>query len=121
MLAKNPGGLEGEIQQVLFNLLINAGQLLSSADEPAPRIEVHLRREGESVVITVEDNGPGMDEEMSRRVFEPFFTTKDDVGGTGLGLSIAYFIVCDHHRGSMSVESVPDRGSVFTVRLPLKQ
>jgi len=67
----------------------------------------------------VEDNGVGMDEEIRKRVFEPFFTTKEVGSGTGLGLSISYFIVTEEHGGDMMVESSPDQGAKFIIRLPI--
>jgi len=70
-------------------------------------------------VIEVEDNGCGMDQELTRKIFEPFFTTKPVGEGTGLGLSVSYFIVANNHQGSLSVNSWPGKGSRFTVRLPL--
>jgi signal transduction histidine kinase len=67
----------------------------------------------------VEDNGPGMTEDILVRVFEPFFTTKDPGMGTGLGLSVSYMIVTQNHKGFMEVQSTPGRGTVFKVRLPI--
>ena len=71
--------------------------------------------------IEVEDNGPGMDPEVSRRVFEPFYTTKAPGQGTGLGLSVSYFIVTKGHGGSMRVESEPGRGTRFIIELPAEK
>ena len=79
-----------------------------------------LRREGTEVELTVEDNGPGMDEPTRRRIFEPFFTTKAPGMGTGLGLSVTYFIITENHGGSISVESEPGKGTRFIIRLPIK-
>ena len=69
--------------------------------------------------MEVEDNGPGMGEEVRKRVFEPFFTTKKQGVGTGLGLSVFYFIITQNNRGTMGVESDPDEGSRFTIRIPI--
>jgi PAS domain S-box-containing protein len=110
---------EVEIQQVLFNLLDNAAQSMADAGVESPRIDIVVNSEAQNVVVAVGDCGPGMTEETRRRVFEPFFTTKCEGIGTGIGLSISYFIVCDHHGGTMSVESSPGRGSTFFVRLPI--
>jgi signal transduction histidine kinase len=82
---------------------------------------LRLRREEEMVCIEVQDNGPGMSENVSKRVFEPFYSTKGVGQGTGLGLSISYFIVVDHHQGTMEVESAPGKGTTFIMRLPLKR
>jgi signal transduction histidine kinase len=69
--------------------------------------------------MDIEDNGPGMDEEVRKRLFEPFYTTKGVDKGTGLGLSIAYFIVKEDHGGFLTVSSAPGQGACFTLKLPL--
>jgi PAS domain S-box-containing protein len=107
------------IEQVVLNLLRNAAQAMSMAPmDRVPEIRLRLRDEGERVRLEVEDNGPGMTEEVRRRLFEPFFTTKPVGVGTGLGLSVAYFIVTEQHRGSMEAVSAPREGARFVVRLP---
>jgi signal transduction histidine kinase len=111
-----------EIEQVFFNIIKNAAQALKERprqDAPA-RITLRARAENGHAVAEIEDNGPGMGEEVRKRIFEPFYTTKDIGVGTGLGLSVAFFIVSENHRGSISVESKPGKGAKFIVRLPLK-
>lgn len=109
-----------EIQQVLLNLLRNASQALAkNADgETAPTIVLKLWHD-EDAVIEVIDNGPGISEGVRRHIFDPFFTTKEVGAGTGLGLSISYYIIHEHHHGTIAVESQPGVGSRFIVRLPL--
>ncbi len=97
--------------------------LLNNAIKFSPRggvLTVRLAREGGEVVCTVGDQGPGMDEDTRRRVFEKFYQgdTAHATEGNGLGLSLVKRIV-DLCGGSVSVESAPDSGSTFTVRLPL--
>jgi PAS domain S-box-containing protein len=109
-----------EIEQVILNLLKNAAQAMSSnPPDRRPRITLRLQRDERYARIEVEDNGPGMGEEVRRRVFEPFFTTKEPGMGTGLGLSVSYMIVTQNHKGLMEVESKPGKGACFRVRLPL--
>ena len=110
-----------EIEQVILNLLRNAAQAMSDASMPerAPCITLHLRRENESAVIDIADNGPGMAQAQLKRIFEPFFTTKEVGVGTGLGLSVSYFIVTNNHSGSLTAESTLGSGASFIVRLPL--
>jgi signal transduction histidine kinase len=84
-----------------------------------PRITLRIRNEGRYAVFDVEDNGPGMTEDIRRRVFEPFFTTKEPTVGTGLGLSVSYMIVTQNHKGLIEVESTPGSGTVFKVKLPI--
>ncbi len=109
-----------EIEQVLLNLLKNAAQaMISNPTERKPCITLRIRRKERYAVIEVEDNGPGMTDNIRRRVFEPFFTTKEPGIGTGLGLSVSYMIVTQNHKGLMEVASTPGSGARFTVRLPL--
>jgi two-component system, NtrC family, sensor kinase len=73
------------------------------------------------VLIRIADNGPGMSEQISRRVFDPFFTTKPVGCGTGLGLTMSYQIVVENHKGLLRVNSELGRGSELIVELPLWQ
>jgi len=70
------------------------------------------------VVIVIEDNGLGMDEEIRKRIFEPFFTTKSVGVETGLGLSVSYFILTENYGGEMTVESELGKGARFGIQLP---
>lgn len=112
-----------EIQQVLLNLLLNAAQALGSCNTMTaePMITIRLRTEGETVVIDIEDNGPGMSESVQKHIFEPFFTTKEVGSGTGLGLSVSYFIVKQHHQGDIEVHSKAGLGTRFSILLPVRQ
>lgn len=106
-----------QIQQCLVNLVFNAmdampeGGILTieSAFESAQGI----------VRIGVSDTGRGIPKEVLPHVFEPFFTTKTEGKGLGLGLSTVYGIV-ERHRGTISVESTPGKGSRFVIRLPVR-
>jgi two-component system, NtrC family, sensor kinase len=114
----------GQIQQVLIALMVNAIEAMSSppASAPGGRLEIRSDTAGDagSVRICLSDTGVGMTPEVKNHIFEPFYTTKSDGKGVGLGLAIAYGIVERHH-GRIEVETVPGRGSVFTVVLPLRQ
>jgi len=105
----------GQVGQLLLNLLNNAAQ---AVDLERGRIWITTRRDGDAVVITVRDNGPGIPPEDLEHVFDPFFTTKPVGEGTGLGLSICYGIV-QQHGGEITADSTPRKGAAFTVRLPL--
>ena len=122
-----------KIQQVILNLLRNGAEAMQQKAEESrqqsgageryhPRFILRLAHEKESgrVRIEVEDNGPGMDETTRKRVFEPFFTTKAIDRGTGLGLSVSYFIITENHYGEMSVSSIPEKGTTFTIKLPVE-
>lgn len=113
-----------EIQQVLVNLVRNAAQAFTS-DEYGPPLDpevlIKLHLDDQFIVIEIKDNGPGMPNEVKKHIFEPFFTTKDVGKGTGLGLSVTYFIISEHHKGSIDVESWPGKGTTFTIKLPVHQ
>ena len=111
-----------KIQQVIFNIIKNGAQAMSEnkANGVQSRLILRLKKSGKMVVIEIEDNGPGMDEDVRKRVFEPFFTTKEVGRGTGLGLSISYFIITKHHGGKMAVESTIGKGTRFVISLPIK-
>lgn len=107
-------GDEQQLKQVFLNLLINAGQAVRGDQA----IRLITRREGQRVVVLVEDDGSGIPSELLGSIFDPFFTTKRVGEGTGLGLSIAYEIV-RHHGGTLSVESRTGHGTRFRVELPV--
>ncbi len=111
---------ETEIEQVILNLLRNAAQAMAMATPPTanPRIDIRLRAVDAGVRIEVADNGPGMDEDVQRKVLEPFFTTKPPGVGTGLGLSVSFFIITKGHGGRMWLSSAPGQGATFFIELP---
>ena len=112
---------ENEIQQVFLNLLKNGAQAMMEKEyvEDNPRFILRLKKDGQMAVIEVEDNGPGMSENVCKRVFEPFYSTKRVGRGTGLGLSVSYFIITDQHNGLMKVNSVPGSWTRFGIKIPI--
>jgi C4-dicarboxylate-specific signal transduction histidine kinase len=102
-----------ELQQVIFNVLLNAAQAMQGAG----CIEAAARLEGARVVLSVRDQGPGIPPEHLPRLFDPFFTTKQPGEGTGLGLAISYEIVHELG-GSMRAANHPQGGACFEVALP---
>lgn len=109
-----------QLQQVFWNLLVNAAEAMPMGGMVAIDAAAQTARDldilsGNSVKITLADNGGGMNSDDMKRVFEPFFTTK--AGGTGLGLAIVYRII-ESHGGSIHASSSPARGTTFTITLP---
>ena len=101
------------LHDVLLNLLFNA----TDAMPDGGRIRIEASKIGEEVMMTISDNGVGMDPDVAARVFEPFFTTKMDIG-SGLGLSTAYGEV-QQWGGRMTVTSAPRDGTTFELRMPI--
>ena len=111
-----------EMEQVFLNLLLNALDAMPDGGRLVVSIlgdGVRLTDGKSGVAVIVEDTGPGVPEEIRERIFEPFFTTKEEGHGTGLGLSICLGLV-QSHGGEIMVDSVPGRGTRFTVKLPLE-
>lgn len=107
---------KNEIQQVLMNLLLNARDAIVSGGKPGI-IAIGVGRSDGICVVTVKDNGTGIDKTTMLKMFEPFFTTKAAGDGTGLGLTVCEKIVKDYG-GEIKVESEPGLGSTFTVLFP---
>jgi len=107
--------LAAQLNQLFMNLLINAAQAMESRGT----ITVRTRHAGPDVMIEISDTGKGMEAAVQARIFEPFFTTKPVGKGTGLGLSIAWDIVSKHD-GELQVSSAPERGTTFSIRLPVR-
>lgn len=105
-----------QIKQVVLNILKNALDAISEvADVRKGRIDLSVRREGKYAVISIKDNGKGMERSTLSRLFDPFFSTKQE--GTGLGLSVSYRIICNHG-GTIKVESQLNEGTEFMIYLP---
>jgi signal transduction histidine kinase len=112
-----------DLSRVLVNLFNNAFYAVAEQKKNAgagfePTVFVSTKREGDSVLITVKDNGTGMPEKITAKVFQPFFTTKPAGEGTGLGLSMSYDLVTKGHSGEMKVASREGEGAEFTIQLP---
>jgi two-component system NtrC family sensor kinase len=104
----------GELEQVVFNVFLNAAQAMQGAG----RIEARANPNGAELALSIRDTGPGIPEEHLPRVFEPFFTTKQPGEGTGLGLAISYELV-QEMRGSIRASNDPRGGARFEIVLPI--
>jgi two-component system sensor histidine kinase AtoS len=108
------------LEQVFSNLIINAtqamhGEKLTLYTKLAPP---RNGRPADTIIVTIEDTGPGIPAEIHRRIFDPFFTTK--ARGTGLGLTVARRII-EEHRGSIQIEGEREHGTRFVITLPIAQ
>jgi len=108
-----------QIEQVLMNLINNAHQAMQEVPGER-RLTLRTRAAEERIRIEIVDSGPGISQARLSRVFEPFFTTKAPGKGTGLGLSLSQGII-KQHGGQIRVESVPGKGTTFTVELPIRE
>jgi two-component system NtrC family sensor kinase len=107
-----------QIQQVVLNLVLNGAEASQSRMERRLAVRTRIADEGSMVVLSIEDNGEGIQPANLSRIFDPFFTTKPEGKGVGLGLSVSYGIV-EAHGGDIAVRSQPGEGSSFTVTLPV--
>jgi two-component system sensor histidine kinase AtoS len=104
-----------QIQRAIQNVIINA---IQAAAENQGKVSVNCEQKDFYVDICVVDNGPGIAPAQMSKIFDPYFTTKQGKSGTGLGLYITKKVVEDHN-GSIKVDSTPQIGTTFTIRLPL--
>jgi signal transduction histidine kinase len=118
--SENPqlDGDPGKLGQVLTNLLSNAIDANREGGRPNAEIRVVVQEDGDTLVIRVEDQGPGISSEDIIRIFDEFFSTKPFGEGTGLGLAIARDIISNFFNGTITVKSTLGTGSIFTVRIP---
>lgn len=118
-----------QLRQVFLNLAINATDAISSTENPekgqltilthvADNPDSEEELEGATLVITFQDNGPGIPEALISDIFDPFFTTKEPGKGTGLGLSVSFMII-ESFGGTIRAENTEGGGAVMTLLLPL--
>src|SRR5690606_28440793 len=113
-----------EIGQVLLNIIGNSLDAVlvkkkKTEGNYEPLVRITTRKSGKFLEIIIEDNGPGIPEEIRERIFEPFFTTKPTGEGTGLGLSLSYNIITQGHNGSLSLINNDAEGATFVISLPI--
>ena len=116
-----------DLGRVILNLITNAfyaaslpsaGGFSDSDNNKSPKVWVSTKKVGDTVFISVRDNGPGIPQKILDKIFQPFFTTKPTGQGTGLGLSLSYDIV-KAHGGELKVETKEGEGSTFIVSIPV--
>jgi signal transduction histidine kinase len=106
-------GNENRLQQVFFNLVLNARDAMPSGGW----LTLATRADDDGVTVEVRDTGTGIRREDIKRIYDPFFTTKGIGRGTGLGLAVSYGIL-QEHGGAIYVDSAPGQGTTFRVSLP---
>jgi two-component system NtrC family sensor kinase len=104
-----------QMRQVMLNILRNAKEAMPKGGT----LTVRTVKEGEMVMIHIQDTGIGIPEKIRDKVFEAFFTTKQKVKGVGLGLSVCYGIIKDHG-GEIKIESEEGKGTTFIISLPIQ-
>ncbi|MEI1377230.1 response regulator [Nostoc sp. UHCC 0926] len=120
----------GQLNQVFMNIIANAIDALDDLNQnhsyqkiaACPNtitITTSVNYQQETVIICIQDNGPGMLPEVQTRIFEQSFTTKPVGKGTGLGLAISYQIIVDKHNGQIDCLSIPGKGTKFIITLPI--
>lgn len=106
-------GHEGQVGQVIMNMLVNAAHAIDEKGD----IFITTSQSSGNVQIKIRDNGKGMSDEVKAKIFDPFFTTKGVNEGTGLGLSISYGLI-ESHGGQIEVNSKEGEGTEFIITLP---
>ena len=120
-----------QFEQIILNLVINSrdaildiGKIVIETSnvyfEKDSNIGSHNLTAGKYIMLSVQDNGVGMNPETQARIFEPFFSTKDDGKGTGLGLATVFSIV-EHYKGAIEVKSELGKGATFNIYLPITE
>jgi signal transduction histidine kinase len=104
-----------ELNQVWTNLIDNAIDAVHGRGE----LTLRTRHDGQWAIVEIEDNGPGIPEEVQAHIFDPFFTTKPPGSGTGMGLNITHHIIVNQHKGRIAVYSQPGK-TRFEIQLPLQ-
>jgi len=111
----------GDINQVILNMITNSCDAIAEKkSEEKGLIKISTSFDKAFIYITIEDNGAGIPTGLKEKIFQPFFTTKQIGKGTGQGLALSYDIIVNKHNGGIKVDSEHDKGTVFTIKLPIE-
>ena len=116
----------GQLNQVFMNILVNAIDAIDADSErdlscqAPPQITICTEHRTNGVVISIADNGSGMDSDVQEHIFEPFFTTKPVGKGTGMGMAISYQLITEKHQGKLTCFSDRGVGTEFVIEIPTK-
>lgn len=109
-------GERSSLKQVFMNIILNSQQAMPKGG----KLTVMTKRSGRYVVIEINNAGPVIPKQELKNIFDPFYTKKEVGKGIGLGLSVSYSIIKGHH-GRIEVDSQKDRGTTFTIKLPIRK
>lgn len=114
------------VAQVVLNIVVNAAHAIADARPENSDALGNIRiasamPDMQTVLVTIEDDGPGIPEDIRSKIFDPFFTTKEVGRGTGQGLAISRAVIVEQHRGRLTVDSRPGVGTTFNIELPVSQ
>ncbi|MCP3888059.1 MAG: PAS domain-containing protein [Desulfobulbaceae bacterium] len=110
-----------QLNQVFLNIIVNSAQAIAAMNrQEKGNISVSTWKKENHIFCKIQDNGPGIPQEIQSRIFDPFFTTKEPGQGTGLGLSISYDIIVQKHHGKVDVKCPEEGGTIITISLPLE-
>jgi len=104
-----------KLNQVFANIILNAAHAMKTGGT----LTITTRQTEQHIEISISDTGEGIPAKEISKIFDPFYTSKPVGEGTGLGLAISYNIVVEEHHGTIDVDSVPEEGTTFTIRLPI--
>lgn len=115
-------GFEGEFKQILLNLISNSRDAIVDRSPAMRKINVNVNTSEDNIIISVEDNGGGVPEEILGKIFDPYFTTKMEGRGIGMGLYMSRMILENHMNGSLKMENIKDgaRASILLKRITEK-
>jgi len=118
--------LADEMGQVILNIMVNAAHAIGEklGDNPEGEkgvITITTTRSDTNIELQISDTGAGMPEEVQLRIFDPFYTTKKVGKGTGQGLAISHDVIVEKHGGTITVDSIPGKGTTFCIYLPLQE
>ena len=111
-------GAQGELSQVILNLLGNARDVLRDKKNSQAHISIALHTNGQEIIIEIADNGGGIPPDVLPKIFDPYFSTKNKAQGTGIGLYMSKTIIEKHYKGKLEAKN-SEEGAVFTIAIPL--
>jgi two-component system NtrC family sensor kinase len=112
-------GFEGELNQVILNMVVNAAHAIDKRGVLPGEITVRTAPDDDGIAITIEDTGSGIPDSIRSRIFEPFFTTKPVGQGTGQGLAICRDVIVNKHGGRIDIIRTNGNGTAFRLYLPV--